>query len=248
MKKLIIISVVFSTITLGCSVSDISRNNAADPKASNYSGGSSAGGVATGQSYYFAFVSNATMNGNFQAGTPPSAASCNQANVHDKMNCACQTYAAAGGLKNPTKYKAMLSTNTGDAPCNLNGNTSGTYPGCMGSFNPGPYHVPAAGGAQGAKVADSLTAMIGSSVTLSAALDKDQFGNTASGIDAWTGTVATTGVKSGVYCLNGSSWNSNGSPAPMGDLGDFTTTSSTWLAASSGSCGSFAHIYCFEVP
>jgi hypothetical protein len=140
----------------------------------------------------------------------------------------CQARAVAGGIANPTKFKAWLSDGSNDAKDRIISN--------------GPWYR-----LDGVKVADNKAALIaGASTSLFTAIAYTETGVYIKNslYRVWSGT-GNTGIKTTTTCNN---WGS----ALVGDtgrIGDTHTSDEWWTTFLSvdDTCNSTAALYCFEV-
>ncbi len=133
----------------------------------------------------------------------------------------CQSRASAGGLANPTKFRAWLSDSTTDAISRLSSN--------------GPWVR-----RDGIKVADNKAVL--TSGTLFTSISLNELGDYVNS-GAWTGTNAN-GTKAADTCNN---WTDN-TAGNQGLIGIEYLASSDWSSDSAGAfnCNNTYNLYCFE--
>jgi hypothetical protein len=137
----------------------------------------------------------------------------------------CQTRATAGGLANPSKFKAWLSDLTINAGDHITSD--------------GPWYRP-----DGIKVASNKAALTASSSThLFTAISQNETGayTTNQYLLAWTGT-GDNGVGIGDRCND---WG-NGTAGYTGQIGYATLSDNNWTTVTSVNCNELHPLYCFE--
>lgn len=165
------------------------------------------------------------------------------ATVLARADSVCRARAAAGGLPNPTTYRAWLSTSTTDAYCHVQG-LSGTKSGaCGGAPQPGGgpwYHF------NGAThfTADLATAT-GPEHVIYRPVIFDELGSAMTAYvdgEYWTGTISDGSVHTLGACED---WTSN-SGTKSTPVGTALGGSFAWTLVTLGTCASEHRLLCLE--
>ncbi len=182
-----------------------------------------------------AFVTSVTGNGNLNSWADSGGLFAVAAG--DNI---CRVRAAAGGLPNPTAYRAWLSTAATDAYCHVQGQTGKKDTGCVGTPEPaGPwYRYDGAG-----RFTGTLDELTGPERRIYQPIRYDELGNDAASVETyyWTGTSAT-GVVVEDTC---SSW-VVGSNGASGKGGAADESAGGWTSEVTGPCNSTSRLLCLE--
>jgi hypothetical protein len=152
----------------------------------------------------------------------------------------CRVRAAAGGLPNPTAYRAWLSTAATDAYCHVQGQTGKKDPGCVGTPEPaGPWYRYDGVG----RFTGTLDELTGPERRIYQPIRYDELGNDATTLERsyWTGTDSTGEVAADIC----GSWVVASSGA-SGKGGAAEESAGGWTSSTIGSCAGTSRLLCLE--
>jgi hypothetical protein len=140
-------------------------------------------------------------------------------------NSICQNLATAAGLSG--NWRAWLSTSMVNAVDNIQYNANNRYVRAV----------------SGVEIADQGVLVMTNITQLTNSIQDDEFGNSAGGAPAWTGTGAD-GTAVANHCTG---WTNNSAADSAWD-GNSSSKITDWTIMNFELCSSLNRIYCFEVP